>query len=251
MSPEIWVYDVETSPNLVYTWGLFDQNVGLNQIVKSQDILCFAATKIGTGKVVSAASWDGYESMLQKLWNMMDSCDILCGYNQASFDDKLVKAAFVKAGMPPPSPYRSIDLLKVVKRSFKFPSHRLAYVCEALGLNLKTDPGGFNTWKHILDPESPDREAAQRRLVKYCRNDVKITAELFELLTPWIPNLNIPAYRDDDELHCTRCDSTKLHARGLAHTATLSYQRYRCMDCGGWMRGAKAFPRKNQLLRNA
>lgn len=254
MTPKIVVYDIETSPNLAYTWGLFDQRIGINQIVKPQDILCFAATEVGSKKIESKAAWDDYDGMVQRLWEIMDEADYLVGYNQVSFDDKHVKAAFAKAGMPPPSPYRSVDLLRVVRKNFKFPSNKLAYVCEALGLDLKSDPGGFSTWKNILDPDSPQRERAQKRMVKYCRQDVKITTELFHRLLPWITGLNVPIHSEvpDAATSCTRCGGESIQRRGYAYTTTFRYRRYRCTDCGGWMRAARSEPLVNKdLLRNA
>lgn len=251
--PSIWVYDIETSPNLVYSWGLFDQQIGINQIVEPQDILCFAATEVGSNKIQSSAAWDDYEVMLERLWKMMDAADYVVGYNQIGFDDKHVKGAFARAGMPPPSPYRSIDLLRVVKKNFRFPSNKLAYVCEALGLDLKADPGGFATWKAILDPSHPDREAAQRRMIRYCRQDCKVTAQLFARLLPWIDGLNVPLYSEEDDVPvaCTRCGSDRIQQRGWAYTTTTRYKRMVCMDCGGWMRSAKSESVVNkELLRN-
>lgn len=253
MPPKITVYDIETSPNLVYAWGLFDQSIGISQVVEPQDILCFAATEVGSNKIQSHAAWGGYAEMLQSLWEMMDRSDYIVGYNQIGFDDKHVKGAFARAGMPPPSPYRSIDLLRVVKKNFRFPSNKLAYVCEALGLDLKADPGGFATWRAILDPEHPDRKSAQRRMIRYCRQDCKVTAQLFDRLLPWIDGLNVPLYSGDDQVavSCTRCGSQSIQQRGWAYTATTRYKRMVCMDCGGWMRSAKTEPLGNrELLRN-
>lgn len=253
MSPKIVCYDIETSPNLVYSWGLHDQQIGVNQIVQPQDILCFASTEVGSGKIRSYSAWDGYEGMLDRLWSMMDDADYLVGYNQIGFDDKHVKGAFARAGMPPPSPYRSVDLLRVVRKNFRFPSNKLGYVCEALGLDLKSDPGGFSTWKSILDPECPDRVAAQRRMVKYCRQDVRVTAQLFERLLPWIDGLNVPLTSgvEDAPVGCTRCGGDRIQQRGWAYTTTSRYKRMVCVDCGGWMRSAKCEPLANrELLRN-
>ena len=44
-------FDLETSPNLVYTWGLFNQNIGINQIVEPTRVLCFGAQWLGESKV--------------------------------------------------------------------------------------------------------------------------------------------------------------------------------------------------------
>lgn len=249
---ELIVIDVETSPNLAYVWGLFDQRIGINQIVESQDILCFAAMRIGAMRVETKASRDGYDAMLQRLWTLMDEADYIISYNGISFDEKIIKAAFVKAGMPPPSPYRSIDLMRVVKKNFRLPSNKLAYVCAALGLDHKTDPGGFSTWTDILQGTDEQRAKAWRRLVKYCANDVRITVQLFEALRPWIDGLNLPLYSDEEPTTptCTRCGSSNIQSRGHAYATSFRYRRFRCSDCGGWMRDKKSEPTPNVELRN-
>lgn len=247
-SPNIWVYDIECTPNLVYAWGLWDQNIGINQIVEPQDILCFAARKVGTSKIEVHASWDDYDAMIERLWAIMDEADYLVGYNQASYDNKHVRAAFAKKGMPPPSPHRDIDLLRVVRKQFKFPSHKLDYVCKALDLDVKVENGGMETWIKCMDGDP----TAQRLMLKYNRGDVKITEQLFNRLLPWIDGLNLPLYSEDDgETHCTRCGSTDIQSRGWAYTTTYRYRRYQCTACGGWMRSKSCEPTPNAELRNA
>lgn len=236
MSPSIWVYDIETSPNLVYAWGLWDQNIGISQIVKPQDILCFAAHKLGSKRVEAHAAWDDYQGMLDRLHFVMEDADYLVGYNSATFDNKLSRAAFAKAGMLPPSPHRDIDLLRVVKKAFKFPSHKLDYVCGALGLDRKAQTGGMELWTKCMDGDV----AAQKKMLAYNKQDVRITAELFDRLLPWIDGLNVPVFSDDEKPACTRCGSEKIHRRGYAYTTTTRYGRLVCLDCGGWMRTARS-----------
>jgi hypothetical protein len=251
--PEIWCFDIETTPNLVYAWGLWDQNIGINQIVQPQDILCFAAHKIGSNKIETAAAWDGYENMVSRLHQIMDSADYIVGYNNVSFDNKHVRAAFVKAGLEPPSPHRDIDLLRVVRKQFKFPSHKLDYVCRALGLDVKVETGGMDLWTKCLGGD----QKAQRKMLKYNRQDVRITTQLYQRLLPWIPGLNVPLYSvgtesdtSQGEAKCTRCGGTNIHQRGWAYATTYRYKRYRCVDCGGWMRDKKSEPTPNTELRN-
>lgn len=247
--PNILVYDIETTPNLVYAWGLWDQNIGINQIVEPQDILCFAASWVGSPKVEAHASWDGYEAMLDRLHALMDEADYVVGYNHAGFDNKHVRAAFAKAGMTPPSPHRDIDLLRVVKKQFKFPSHKLDYVCRSLGLDTKIETGGMDLWTRCMGGD----EAAQRKMLRYNRQDVKVTTQLFERLIPWIDGLNLPLYSDDEDEspRCMKCGGGNLHSRGWAYATSYRYKRFRCMDCGGWMRDKKCEPTPNTGLRNA
>ena len=44
---KILALDIETAPAVVYTWGLFDQRTGLEQIISQPRMLCFAAKWIG------------------------------------------------------------------------------------------------------------------------------------------------------------------------------------------------------------
>ena len=81
-------------------------------------------------------------------------------------------------------------------------------MCQQLGLDLKGDPGGFETWDHILRGTDEQKAKARARMVKYCKNDVRITSQLFTRLTPWIDGLNIPLITGDGETEsCTRCGS--------------------------------------------
>ncbi len=248
MTPSIWVYDVETSPNLVYTFGLWDQNIGITQIVQSQDILSFAAHKIGTKKVETHAAWDDYAAMIERLHSIFDEADYLIGYNNISFDDKICRAAFVKAGLAPPAPHRSIDLMRVVKKNFKFPSHKLDYVCGALGLDTKVSTGGMELWTKCMAGDA----AAQRKMLAYNKQDTKITADLFHRLRPYVDGMNVALINgsgdDEDAPTCTRCGSTEVIRKGTAHTNSVSYKRYLCNGCGGWLRGRKSMPHRTALV---
>ena len=49
--PKILCFDIETLPLESYTWGLFDQNVGLNQIKTDWAALSIAAKWLGEDEV--------------------------------------------------------------------------------------------------------------------------------------------------------------------------------------------------------
>ena len=100
--------------------------------------------------------------------------------------------------------------------------------------------------------------AAQKRMIRYCKNDVKITSQLFDRLLPWIDGLNVPLISggNDEDMSeavamCTRCGGVNIHQRGWAYTTTYRYKRYCCADCGGWMKDKKSEPVVNADLRNA
>lgn len=250
MLPEIWTVDIETKPNEVYAWGLRDQNIGLSQIISVGGLMMFAAQKYGSRNVEAHAEWDSVEDMVRRAHEIYDAADYIVTYNGARFDNKHLRAAWCELGLPPPSPWRDIDLYKTVGK-FQWPSRKLAFVCERLGLDHKTDPGGFGTWDQIIRGEGKEQESARRRMVKYCKNDVRITTQLFDRLLPWVDGLNLPLISDfpdsDNVLRCTRCASSAVQSRGWAYTTTYRYRRYCCTDCGGWMRARKSEPVSTSL----
>jgi len=46
--PKVLILDIETAPIEAFTWGLWDQNVGLNQIKADWTVLSWAAKWLGT-----------------------------------------------------------------------------------------------------------------------------------------------------------------------------------------------------------
>ena len=117
----ILAIDIETSPNLAYVWGLWDQNVNLNQLVQSGEVLCFGAKWLGNEPIVFRSILDGKKKMLRDAWKLLDEADVLVHFNGKRFDLPWLNTEFVSAGLAPPSPYRQIDLMTVCKQQFRFP----------------------------------------------------------------------------------------------------------------------------------
>jgi len=49
---KILFLDIESAPSRVYTWGLFNQNIALNQIEEPGYTLCWAAKWFGKKKML-------------------------------------------------------------------------------------------------------------------------------------------------------------------------------------------------------
>lgn len=45
--PKVLILDIETSPLEVYTWGIWEQNISLNQIKKDWNIIAWCAKWLG------------------------------------------------------------------------------------------------------------------------------------------------------------------------------------------------------------
>src|SRR5690606_9378469 len=79
--------DIETAPNLVYTWGLWNQNIGINQIKEPGRISCYSDQWEGDKKVIFQSEYhDGYDVMLAGLHVLMDEADLIIGWNSTAFD---------------------------------------------------------------------------------------------------------------------------------------------------------------------
>lgn len=235
--PRILVLDIETTPNLAHVWGLWDQNVGLGQLVDVSSVLCFAAKWVGRPKVYFHSDQkDGHLGMIQAAHALMDQADAIVHYNGRSFDMKHLRREFLLAGLTPTSPHKDVDLLTVVRSKFKFVSTKLAHVSVQLGLEGKSETGGFETWTGCM----AGKPSAWRKMRAYNIQDVLLTEKLYERLLPWIdnhPHVGLYGGHSFDSDVCQRCGSDDLVRRGHAYTNLGRYRKYQCRQCGSYSRG--------------
>ena len=102
MSAKILLYDLETTPVLGYTWGVYQQDV--LEVVEDWYILCFAYKWYGEKGKAKIKSVKDYPSSAKKdggycdkllckdLYKLMNEADIVVGHNSGAFDDKKSKA---------------------------------------------------------------------------------------------------------------------------------------------------------------
>jgi hypothetical protein len=239
---KILFLDLETSPNLAHVWGLWDQNVGINQIVSSTEVICFGARWSGQKKTMFKSVYhDGKKAMLDELHSLMEEADVLVGWNSMAFDSKHIKREFVENGYLPPSPYKELDLMRVVKDQFKFPSNKLDYVSQKLGVGAKVKHSGFDLWLGCM----AGNKQAWKEMKKYQIQDVDLLLDLYKILLPWIKNHPNVALHEDIPNGCSNCGSVQLEKRGTTRTVSNTYQRYQCKGCGKWLRGNKPIAKIN------
>lgn len=239
--PRILTLDIETSPLAVYTWGIWEQDVGLNQIESDWTILSFSAKWLGDRKVIyhdtggrGPAKVRDDRALLEKLWALLDEADIVVTQNGVSFDAKKINARLITHGFKPYSPIRHIDTKLVAKRFFAFTSNKLEFMSAALTptkrkLAHKKFPG-FELWTACLK----DNPAAWAEMKAYNIRDTVATEALYLKMRPWIDgHPNVAAYSDSVTPACPKCGSGKVQKNGLRTTQTGRYGRYRCLDCGG------------------
>ena len=243
----ILLLDIETAPNKVYSWGLWDQNIATNQVQETSYILCWAAKWYGEKQIhFDSVRRSGQRNMLGRMHKMLDEADIVVHYNGLKFDIPTLNKEFISLGFAPPAPYKQVDCLKEVKRMFRFQSNKLDFVSQALEIGAKVQHEGFELWVKCMDGD----EAAWKRMEKYNRGDVKILETLYTRLRPWIDkHPNSGAFEDIP--CCPKCGSEKYQHRGYAVTQMMKYPRYQCQSCGGWFRGNKSISlRKQERMAN-
>lgn len=231
--PRILSLDIETSPIVAHAWGLRNQNVGINQIIERPRTMCFSAKFLDERKVTFYSEFaHGPDVMFHAAHALLDRADVVLHYNGDRFDLPRLNTEFILMGLTPPAPYKSIDLYKIIRRNFAFPSNKLAYISEQLGLTGKVKHEGHGLWIKCLagDPK------AWAKMKKYNVQDVRLLEELYELLLPWISgHPHIGLYTGETDC-CTNCGSADLERRGFALTGVGRFQRYRCRGCGTWTR---------------
>jgi uncharacterized protein YprB with RNaseH-like and TPR domain len=228
--------DIETSPNVADVWGLFRQTVGLNQLHEVTRMICFSAQWRGARSVMFHSEFhDGREAMIDRVWSLLDEADTVVTWNGDRFDLPHIRRELLLEGRTPPSPARSIDLMKEVRRVFRFTSNKLQHVSTQLGLPGKVGHSGHSLWTRCL--EGDERAWAEMR--RYAKQDTALLWQIYDVVLPWIDAPHFGLYTGEDEV-CPKCGADELIRRGYQYTKLGKYQRFVCDSCGSWSRGKKA-----------
>lgn len=241
----ILIWDVETRPLLVYTWGMFQQNISPAQVKDWGGLMCFAAKWYGSDEMIFHAEWDrgGKDRMVRAAHRLMDEADAVVGWNNRKFDQRKLNAEFQRAGLRRPTPYKIVDLMRDQKRDADFPSNKLESRRLIQGREGKVDTGGFPLWIGCMDG---DRDA-QDLMAQYNCADVLITEEEFDTmrLGGWVRNMPNLSIRGGHV--CPNCGSDRLQAHKPYEAATRLYALWVCDDCGTASKATKCEPGSAKL----
>ncbi len=234
MSARILVLDLETAPITSYTWGLYDQNVGLNQIKNDWHLLAWSAKWLGEPAEKTmymdnskAKNIQDDKALVAGLAALLNQAEGIITQNGDAFDIKKLNARAIINGLPPIKSCRSTDILKEGRKVFKFTSHKLEYITSVLNDKYKKlkheEYPGFELWSAILKGD----KRAWAVMKKYCIYDVLSTEEAYMKIREWIKD---PALYGKEK--CSRCRSVGFRSEGVRVTGKEKYRRLVCKYCG-------------------
>lgn len=187
IKPKIVLLDIETSPIQALVWGKWEQNISDDQIEHDWFVFCWSAKELGNHRVNShhltshEAKTGNDKRIIKEMWKVLDEADIVIAHNGDKFDIKRINTRFLIHGIKYPSPYESIDTLKIVHKEFGLTSNKLDYICRVLGLSGKVETGQ-QLWNACLKGDIK----SLKKMSRYCANDVKILESVYLKLTPYM-----------------------------------------------------------------
>lgn len=230
---KILLLDIEWRPTKAYVWQPWQENILPEKIIEHGGLLCVGLKWLGEKEVTLYSDWEhGHDGMIKLTHQMMSEADAIITYNGDRYDLRKLEGEFLLAGLDPPPTVTSIDCLKAVKK-FGFFMNRLAFIGPFLGLGKKLEHEGMSLWVKVDKGD----EKAQKKMGKYCIQDVILLEKLYKKIRPYIRNH--PHTGTTKGLECGACGSKKLQSRGWRRTKSFRIQRVQCQDCGSWSDGKR------------
>lgn len=240
--PNIIVWDLETLPNLPEVMKVLPRLSDFpGRTLKSNinSIICFGYKTLGEKKAHCISAWDfpkrwkkdindDYD-VVKAAWGILHKADAIITHNGARFDYKVINSRFLYHGFSPLPKILHIDTCRIAKSRLFLVSNSLNNVADFLGCGQKLANGGWDLWVKVSNRD----KASMKLMVKYCKQDVNLTEEVFEQLKPLATNIpNYSLFSDSGEIQCPSCGSEDYFSNGTRVTKTKVQQRKRCKVCG-------------------
>lgn len=235
---KILILDIETSPNVAYVWRFFKENVGAKQVLENGQILSYAAKWLDKNKIYyEDVSNQSELDMMRSLFLLLDEADLVVAHNGDKFDLPHVQGRGLVLGLNPPSPYKTIDTVRVARYEFNFPSNSLEYLAKVLKLKNQKDGHkkfpGFELWLGVL----AGNKEAWKEMKEYNIIDIMVLEELYLRMRPYMKrHPNVGVFDENDKPVCPSCGGSHIQYRGYTHTNVSKFRRFVCNDCGSWSR---------------
>ena len=248
--PKIVLFDLETLPIVsghISSLGEYNSDrFGLTMKAENNSIICFGYKILGDKEAKCVSSWDFAEGkkdinndkpLLEFIVKTLKDADAVVTHNGNRFDIPMILTRLALNKMKPLPELVSLDTCQIARKLF-FIRHRLDYLAEKLSTGRKMKHTGWGMWKRLAmsrykGPDVPTESEVKedkRVMIKYCKQDVNVMEQIFNLVKPYakrIPNFNMFT----DKRVCPSCGSSNLHKHSIKVTKQGRFQRYQCQDC--------------------
>jgi len=231
---KILLFDIENAPSLGWVWGKYEQDV--IDFDNEWYMLTFSAKWMGQKRtyVYGLPDFALYKKependleLLKVLWRYLDEADILIAHNGDKFDVRKTNARFLYHNIDPPTPYKTIDTLKIARKYFMLNSNKLNDIAKYLKIGQKVQTGGFELWKGCMLGD----EKSWNKMKRYNKQDVILLEKVYLKLIKWAETRATTQPKRCNGKTCPECTSPRIAKWGRRPTMTGYVQLYRCRDC--------------------
>lgn len=227
---KILLFDIETTPNLAYVWGKWEQDV--IEYKKEWELLSFAYKWLDEKEVhceTRQNQKDDYK-LCVKLHKILSEADVVVAHNGNAFDIKKSKARFLYHNLPPITPLVTVDTKLVAKSVFNFNSNSLNDIGKYLKVGQKQKHTGFELWLGCMS----DDKDAWKLMIKYNKQDVVLLEKVYKAMKPWLARHPSVSALNNVKDGCPKCGSLDVVKKGVGAGFSNLRQKMNCKSCGGW-----------------
>lgn len=246
-APKILLLDIEIIPDLdkaLKYWVKLSQFPGKTLKASVTSICCIGWKVLGERKTHCINAWDFPEwktnvnddrPVLKAFMEVAKDADAIITHNGKGFDEKYIETRLLMHEMDSLQVPKHVDTRHLAKKFF-FIDNKLQTLGEELCGDSKLSHEGWDLWvaTHGGSKNRKIDKKAQRKMEKYCKQDVILLEKIFEKMKHRMGGNNaLPNFNHfSDSKCCPSCGSTNWHSNGFMYTAAEKRPRKRCRDCG-------------------
>jgi len=231
MSTKRLFFDIETSPNVCFSWRTgYKINLNPENIIHERAIICICYKWEGKKKVHSI-EWDRGDDrrLINRFSPIADKADEIVAHNGDKFDIKWFNGRNLMHGLPSLPDYKTFDTLLWSRRLFNFNSHSLDYLAQILlgSRKIKTD---YDLWKRICLDNCPK---AMHEMVTYCKRDVALLEGVYNKIIPYCKTkTHTGVLGGKERWTCPICGSESV-SKSKSRVTTMGMKQHQmlCKDC--------------------
>lgn len=243
--PKVLYFDLENSLMQAYTFNIWNTNIGGNRINKHSHLLsnswAFDDEEVQGIRLTPEQVKNSDDLLVVvDMIKAIEQADILVSYNGISFDKRVLNTRALYHGLPPIRWGKHYDVMREIKKNFKFPSNSMDNVSKYLGIEGKNTSNHRMLWERCFEWWHHDScEEALNQMLVYGKQDIVVLRNLHKRIMGWdksgvnvgmiTKDINGVNTKDNHVLLCSHCGSSdvdKLLSKG--YTTTTSYDVYRC-----------------------